>query len=31
MRAPARAHAALHRFGFRFRLVETVLETTAFR
>ena len=31
LRAPARAHAALHRYGYRFRLVETVLETTAFR
>jgi hypothetical protein len=31
MRAPSRAHAALHRYGYRFRLVETVLETTAFR
>ena len=31
LRAPDRAHAALHRYGYRFRLVETVLETTAFR
>jgi hypothetical protein len=31
MRAPDRARAALHRYGYRFRLVETVLETTAFR
>src|SRR5262245_40877840 len=31
LRAPARAHAALRRYGYRFRLVETVLETTAFR
>jgi hypothetical protein len=31
LRAPSRAHAALHRYGYRFRLVETVLETTAFR
>lgn len=31
LRAPARAHAALQRYGYRFRLVETVLETPAFR
>ena len=31
VRPAAQAHAALHRFSYSFRLVETVLETTAFR
>lgn len=31
VRPAAQAHAALHRFSYRFRLVETVLETTAYR
>ena len=31
VRPAAQAHTALHRFSYSFRLVETVLETTAFR
>jgi hypothetical protein len=31
LRPAAQAHKALHRFSYSFRLVETVLETTAYR
>lgn len=31
LRPAGQAHTALHRFSYTFRLVETVLETTAFR
>jgi len=31
LRPAAQAHSALHRFSYSFRLVETVLETTAYR
>ena len=31
LRPGDRAHTALHRFSYRFRLVETVFETTAYR
>lgn len=31
LRPAARAHAALHRYSYRFRLTETLFETTAYR
>jgi hypothetical protein len=31
VRPAARAHAALHRYSYRFRLTETLFETPAYR